>query len=95
MRRFNKGDFVVYRMSKESNRPGRRARHVEPSSAGETYRYLVDKYWVVDDAPDSGELTLRTRTGKIHQIDSNDRSLRRANFFERLFLRARFPKIDQ
>jgi len=49
MHQFKPGDWVIYRKQKISASPGRRAQHTNPSPKGETYTYVVDKYWVVDE----------------------------------------------
>ena len=88
------GDPVVYQKTKFGTRPGRRAQATEPSHGGDGYSYVIDKYWRVKSIQDA-ELTLVTRTGKIHQIPINDPNLRPANLMERIFLRNRFPAREQ
>ena len=90
-RPFKSGDRVVYRMVKESSCPGPRATNIEPTRFGETYHYQVEKYWVVSEVRDSGEVEIRTRKGKTRLIEPGDQRLRHANVFEHLFLRKRFP----
>jgi len=88
--KWKQGDWAVYRMHKSSSSPGQRAKMVNPASSGETYRYTVEKYWIVDRVSADGSLVLRTRRGKRHVISADDANLRRANLFEKLFLRKRF-----
>jgi len=90
---WNPGDWVVYRKQKRSSRPGPRARIIGAAEKGDTYAYLVDKYWVVVKVAE-GRLTLRTRRGKLHEIDSDDPRLRKANLWERWALGHRFRAID-
>ncbi len=92
--KYKSGDWVVYRMTKQSGSPGKRAKKVVGSKHGEEYRYQVDKYWVVEEQNDEGEVIVRTRRGKKRKISVSDTCLRRANILEKIFLRRRFPKID-
>jgi hypothetical protein len=84
---------VIYRKSKQSPIPGPRARQVSPSSRGETYSYLVDKFWIVAEVVDEAHLRLRTRRGKEHVIAADDRSLRRIRFWERWLYHQRFAEV--
>ena len=93
-KQFKAGDWVVYRKHKCSASPGHRAKLVSPSTSGETYWYAVEKYWIVDRVLPDGSLKLRTRRGKQHSIAADDFNLRRANWFERLFLRDRFTGFE-
>lgn len=93
-RELNPGDLVVYFTSKQSNKPSNRAVQVHPSRYGEGYGYQIKKYWIVQEVDSSGSVTVRTRRGKVRSVDSNDHCLRRANLFEKLFQRNRFPKTD-
>ncbi|MCX5660289.1 MAG: hypothetical protein NTW19_11285 [Planctomycetota bacterium] len=88
---FQQGEKVVYRVSKWSPHPGRRAIHVFPSAQGDVYTYEVEKYWTVAERMPDGMLRVVTRRGKEHLIDPADERLRRAKLWERLFLRDRFP----
>ena len=85
------GDWVIYRKQKASACPGPRAQLVSPAPKGEEYQYWVDKYWVVQDLLENGDVVLRTRRGKTHTIKSTDSQLRRASWWERYLLRKRFP----
>lgn len=91
---FKRGDVVVFARQKHSTSPGPRAKDVTPASAGDTYTYVVDKYWLVAGQTDSGELQLLTRTGKQHLIAADDFRLRRPTLWERIFRRHRFPSRD-
>jgi len=88
---FNPGDPVIYRMTKHSVRPGRRAKAIAPSPNGDEYKYLVDKFWVVERVLDDGRLQLRTRRGKTHTIRPDDRNLRAPAWWEALLYRRYFP----
>ncbi len=90
---FQPGDCVIFRMPKTSVHPGPRARNVRPARFGDTYRYTVDKCWVVQDILEDGRLVLRTRRGKIHTVDPNDPRLRRPSWWELLRYRQRFSAV--
>lgn len=92
--RYKVGTPVVFRMSKRSPHPGPRAEQVQPEPMGEGYQYVVDKYWIVADIRDDGQLVLRTRRGKTHLFHADHPALRPANLLERLFKADRFPKLD-
>ena len=87
---FRPGDVVVYTKTKHTTSPGPRAHNIEPESRGEYYTYAVDKYWLVERVEADG-IVVRTRRGKSHLIASDDPRLRPAHWWERLFLRNRFP----
>lgn len=89
---FRPGDFVIYRMTKHSQRPGPRAKKVAPSPYGEEYKYQVDKYWIVDEVLDDNQVLLRTRRGKTRILRADDFNLRPASWWERLFYRNSFPQ---
>ena len=87
------GDFLVYRKSKVSPRPGPSARNVQASEKGDDYYYDVDKYWTVANVLDDGRLVAKTRTGKQVYLTPEDENLRKAGWLERLRYRRRFPSI--
>jgi hypothetical protein len=88
--RFNVNDWVVYTREKHGLSPGPRAKNISPSPNGDLYSYEVDKYWVVRQILEDA-LILETRTGKFHEMPRNDRRLRHATWWERLFYSDRFP----
>ena len=90
---FRPGSPVFDRVSKLSACPGPRARDVQPATKGDTYTYVVDKFWTVADVKDDGKLLLRTRRGKQHVVNVSDPQLRHPRWWERLFYRSRFPKL--
>lgn len=90
---FKRGDLVIYAMSKRSPHPGPHARDIRPSSQGEDYGYVVDKFWVVESTTPDGYVMLGTRRGKHQFVKIGDRGLRRARWWERLLYRHRFPKL--
>ncbi|WP_437186458.1 hypothetical protein SH668x_003610 [Planctomicrobium sp. SH668] len=88
---FKAGDPVIYRMTKHSQNPGRRAKSVAPSPNGDDYKYQVDKFWVVDRILDDGQLLLRTRRGKTRVMRPDDFNLRPPAWWEFLLYRSYFP----
>lgn len=88
------GDWAVYRKSKTGPNPGRRAAQVMASSKGESYGYVVDKFWVVEEVLGGGQLRLRTAKGKRHVIDADDPNLRRPGMLQRLLWRERFRQVE-
>ncbi|MEM7477684.1 MAG: hypothetical protein AAF483_22070 [Planctomycetota bacterium] len=89
------GEKVVYAKDKHSQAPGQRAQDVTASAKGDGYSYIVEKYWIVKEILEDGELLLMTRRGKEHVISMDDPGLRAASFWEKLFLGRRFPQLDQ
>ena len=92
---FERGDWVVYRKTKFGERPTGRAVDVTPSAHGDGYTYLVDKYWVVESTKENGRVVVRTRRGKRHEIDADDRRFRRAALWERVLHRTRFVETAE
>lgn len=74
--------------------PGRRATQIKASRHGETYTYLVDKFWVVDSTLPGNRLLLRTARGKTHVIDADDPNLRKPGLIRRLLWRERFRSVE-
>lgn len=93
MHKYSVGDQVVYRKSKRSTAPGPRAKNIQPASHGEDYGYSVDKYWRVAQIKDNAVIVV-TRKGKVHELSTDDRSLRPARWWERIFLGGRFPSDE-
>lgn len=89
------GDWVVYRKQKHSASPGPRAKEVAASPRGETYAYVVDKYWVVKRRLDDNQVVLVTRTGKQHTVLMNDPNLRPARWWERWLYQERFRETER
>ena len=90
--RFQPGDWVVFRKTKFGERPTDRAVEVTPCPNGDGYTYQVDKYWVVESMRPDGRVVVRTRRGKQHVIDAEDRRFRRANLIDRILRRSRFTE---
>jgi hypothetical protein len=68
---------------------------VVAATRGETYQYVVDKYWAVRAQQDDGRLLLVTRTGKEHLVGANDPQLRPAKWWERWLLADKFPSAGE
>ncbi len=94
-RSFKVGDCVVYTRDKVGPTPGPRAKNVAPSTRGEHYSYEVEKYWRVTQILADDNIELVTRRGKTHAISISDPRLRRATWWEKLFLSSRFPKENR
>ncbi len=91
---FALGDQLIFRQSKNSPHPSPRARKVRPSSKGDDYSYVVDKFWIVAETLPSGEIVAQTRRGKRRVLSADDPNLRRANWLERIIYRNRFPRLS-
>lgn len=92
-RTFQPGDLVIYRKTKHAPKPGPRATSISPAANGDNYSYNVDKFWVVADVGDRGELILQTRRGKTHTARPDDPNLRHAGIITRLLHSHRFPEL--
>ena len=90
---YTPGDWVVFTMTKFSANPGPRASNIHPTSGGEEYAYTVDKFWIVVEVRDNGEVVLQTRRGKRHVVPANDFRLRRASMIENHRHRNRYTEI--
>ncbi len=90
MRAYAPGDWVIYRKSKRSATPSPRAQEIYADSKGEKYSYVVEKYWIIERVLEGDRLLLRTRRGKLVELNALDVNLRHANFIERFIHRHRF-----
>ena len=88
------GQWVIYRKSKQSSAPGPRAASVQAHAKGDRYSYVVDKFWVVDEVKDDGELNLKTARGKTQSVNSDDPNLRKPTILERFLWRDRFQRVE-
>ena len=88
---YQRGDLVIYTVTKQSAHPGPRAREIHPSELGEDYSYLVDKFWMVAELPSADKIIIVTRRGKTRQVSVRDPMLRKANWWQRFRHRNRFP----
>jgi len=90
---FQRGDRIIFTKTKFGPHPGPRAEDIDPSLHGETYSYLVKKFWTVLDREEN-RLLVQTRTGKQLWIEMNDPGLRAPTWWEQIKYRERFPVID-
>lgn len=95
MNNYQSGDFIVYMKTKFSAKPGPRAQRVEPAPNGDTYRYQVEKYWVVISSNGDDQLVARTPGGKEQVIKTNDPNLRHVHWWEKLLHRDRFASLRE
>lgn len=93
--KFQKGDWIVFRKTKFSEHPTPRAIEVTPSQQGDGYSYVVEKYWVVVDVLEDGDLVVCTRRGKRHSIKPDEYQVRKANLWDRFFRRERFLETSE
>lgn len=92
-RPYRPGDLVIFRRTKSTTHPGRRAQEVQATKHGDLYSYFVEKSWIVERVQQDGTLMLRTRRGKRHVVAPNDPNLRHATIWDRLRYRARFAEL--
>jgi len=88
--RFKVGEFVIVAKSKRSTHPSPQAKHIHPAQHGETYSYIIEKFWKVVQVFDNGTMEIETRRGKRHRVDMDTPLLRKAGFWDRLMYRHRF-----
>lgn len=88
-----RGDPVIFAKTKFSAHPGPRAEDISPSSHGESYSYLVKKFWTVLETEGDRVLVL-TRGGKRHWLNRADPALRTPTWWEMIRYRERFPAIE-
>jgi|SRR6476620_3230364 len=89
--RFRPGAPIVYRMQETSSCPSPDAIDVYPSEHGESYDYLANKYWRVEEVLEDGSIVALTPLMEHHYLRRNDPNLRKANLIERLRYANRFP----
>lgn len=91
---FEKGDPIIFTKTKFGPRPGPRAESIDPSTHGESYSYVVKKFWTVLECTED-RLLAQTRRGKRHWINMDDPGLRAPTWWEQIKDRERFPEIDK
>ena len=89
------GDWAIYRKTKRGVSPGRRAAQIVACEKGESYSYVVDKFWVVESILPGQRLRLMTARGKTHIIDTQDPCLRRPGLLQRILWRERFRVVER
>ena len=85
------GAPILYRMQESSTCPSQDAIDVYPSEHGESYSYLAQKYWRVEEVLEDGSILALTPLMEHQYVRPDDPNLRRANLIERLRYAARFP----
>ncbi len=86
---FKTGEFVIFEKSKNSTHPSPHAKDVRPAEHGETYSYIIEKFWKVVRVFENGTIELETRRGKRHRLYTATPQLRKASFWDRLLFRNR------
>ena len=89
--RFRPGAPIVYRVQETSTCPSPDALDVYPSEHGESYDYLANKYWRVEEVLEDGSIVALTPLREHQRLRRNDPNLRKANLIERYRYAARFP----
>lgn len=84
------GDFVVFSKCKTSSHPSPRAKAIHPAQHGETYSYIIDKFWKVVEVVDDETIEVETRRGKRHRLNKNTPLVRKAGLLFQLVYRHRF-----
>jgi hypothetical protein len=87
------GAPIVYRVQETSSCPSPDAIDVYPSERGESYCYLEEKYWRVEEVLEDGSILALTPLMEHQYVRPNDPNLRRANLIERVRYAARFPSL--
>ncbi|MGH8092486.1 MAG: hypothetical protein ACREIF_03305 [Chthoniobacterales bacterium] len=90
-RKFEVGAPIVYRVTETSTCPSQDAYDVRPSKYGESYYYLTNKYWLVEEVRQDGWIVARSPLMEQHYLRRDDPNLRKANLLERLRHAGRFP----
>ena len=91
--KFNRGDLLIYKKQKQSNRPGPRARSVASAVQDGVFSYVVDKLWIVGTIGEDGTLEVHTRSGKCHQVAADDPNLRRVNWWQSIWYRSSYQEL--
>lgn len=86
MKVFEKNDWILYRKQVSSERPGPRARNIQPSKRGDLYNYFVDRIWQVVEVQPDGTMIARGPKGKEHELKQDDPRVHRIGWFKRLLL---------
>ena len=84
------GNFIVYQKEKISAHPSPRAENVFPARHGDTYSYVIEKFWKVLRVFEDDSIEIGTRCGKRRILPQGDHRVRKAGLWERLFFKDRF-----
>ena len=88
--KFKAGNFVVYRKEKTSTHPSLRAKNLFPARHGDTYSYVIKKFWKVLRVFEDNTIEVETRRGKRRILAPGDPRLRKAGLWQRVFFKDRF-----
>ena len=83
------GDFVIFSKPKTSSHPSQRAKEIHPAQHGDTYSYVIEKFWKVVRVFDDDTIEIETRRGKRNRLNANTPLLRKVGLFGRLIFRNR------
>ena len=92
MRRFSKGEPVVFEEIRQSQQVLNRNESPAPDADGTMG--IVCHYMTVLESRDKGTLVLLTQGGKMHVTHNNHPNLRRASWWERFRHRNLFPRLN-
>ena len=88
--RIKTGEFVIFSKPKMSTHPSPRAKEIYPAQHGDTYSYIIEKFWKVVQVFDDDTIEIETRRGKRHRVNTNTPLLRKVGVWDRLLFRKRF-----
>lgn len=88
MRRFSRGDFVIYQEVRAQS-------DLMTGDANGESITIVEHKMTVCDFSKKGTLVLQTHEGHMHVTHSDDPNLRRASLWQRWFSGDRFPRLKQ
>lgn len=90
-KRLRAGAPIVYRVQETSTCPSPDAVSVYPSERGESYDYLANRYWRVEEVIEDDWIVALTPLMEHQYLRRNDPNLRKASLLERLRYAGRFP----
>ena len=88
-------DRVIFRRQRYKPRPGRHAREIRPAVNGDDYCYTINKYWVVSEILNDGQIVLQTPRGKRRVVRADDPNLRHASWLDKIRYRYRFLQCER
>jgi hypothetical protein len=68
---------------------------VSAAPKGESYNYVVDKFWVIEQVTQTGQLVVRTPSGKCRTVEGGDPNLHLARWWHRLQWGNRFRDAEK
>ena len=88
--RIKTGEFVIFSKPKMSTHPSPRAKEIYPAQHGDTYSYIIEKFWKVVRILDDNTIEIETRRGKRRRLNKDTPLLRKPGLLERFVFRNRF-----